>query len=171
MGSWVVQIIDTKGFRLNVGIIVSNSDGRLLWARRIGRDVWQFPQGGIRPEENPEEAMFRELYEETGLLPHHVRVVGECREWLCYRLPKRMIRYDQSPLCVGQKQRWFMLQLLGCDEDVRLDSSETPEFDHWRWVNYWHPLKEVAPFKRQVYQRALSEFAPLVASPRCAVRL
>lgn len=159
-----MQVIDKNGFRLNVGIIVSNPAGQVLWARRIGRDVWQFPQGGIRPDESPEQAMFRELAEETGLQPEHVRVIGRTREWLHYRLPKRMIRHDRFPLCVGQKQVWYMLQLLGDDANVRLDCTDTPEFDHWKWVSYWHPIKEVAPFKRRVYHRALSELEPLVAT-------
>lgn len=159
-----MQVIDKNGFRLNVGIIVSNPGGQVLWARRVGRDVWQFPQGGIQPDETPEQAMYRELAEETGLQPEHVRVVGRTREWLHYRLPKRMIRHDRVPLCVGQKQVWYMLQLLGDDANVRLDCTDSPEFDHWKWVSYWHPIKEVAPFKRRVYHRALSELEPLVAT-------
>lgn len=163
-----MQVIDSRGFRHNVGIILSNGSGAVFWARRVGRDVWQFPQGGIKPSESPEEAMYRELAEETGLQSHHVEVISCTREWLKYRLPRRLIRYDQQPLCVGQKQIWFMLRLLGCDEDVCLDHSDTPEFDHWRWVDYWYPLAEVAPFKRKVYRRALSEFAPLLGKVRAA---
>lgn len=157
-------MIDPSGFRHNVGIIVSNATGRVLWARRVGREVWQFPQGGIKRDETPEVAMYRELAEETGLQAHHVEIVGCTRDWLKYRLPRRMIRYDQQPICVGQKQIWYMLRLLGSDRDVRLDVSEAPEFDNWKWVDYWYPLQQVAPFKRSVYERALAEFAPLVGA-------
>ncbi|QKT04417.1 RNA pyrophosphohydrolase [Ectothiorhodospiraceae bacterium 2226] len=166
------QVIDRDGYRPNVGIILSSRESRVFWGRRIGQNAWQFPQGGICAGESPEEAMFRELYEETGLLPHHVEVVGCTRGWLRYQIPKRLIRRGPPPVCVGQKQRWFMLRLVGGDEDVRLDSTDKPEFDHWRWVSYWYPVRAVVPFKRGVYQKALRELAPLVfpSSARGAVR-
>jgi putative (di)nucleoside polyphosphate hydrolase len=157
-----LQVIDSDGYRFNVGIMVCNRAGELLWARRIGQDAWQFPQGGMRRLESPEEALYRELEEELGLKPVHVRVVGCTRGWLRYRLPKRLIRYGRKPLCIGQKQRWFLLELLSGDQDVRLDLSAKPEFDCWRWVSYWYPLQEVVPFKRKVYERALQELAPLL---------
>jgi len=133
-----------------------------LWARRIHQDAWQFPQGGIRPRETPEQAMFRELGEEIGLKSQHVDILGATRGWLRYRLPERYIRRHQQPVCVGQKQVWFMLRLVGEESFVRLDLSDKPEFDNWRWVDYWHPLREVVPFKRKVYKKALHELAPLL---------
>ena len=155
-------MIDSEGYRANVGIILCNSAGRLFWARRIGQRSWQFPQGGIRWDESPEEAMFRELTEEIGLLPRHVEVIGCTRGWLRYRLPKRLIRRHNKPMCIGQKQVWFLLRMIGEESNVRLDISDRPEFDHWRWVDYWYPLKVVVPFKRQVYRLALSELEPLL---------
>jgi len=155
-------VIDSDGYRANVGIILTNREGRLLWARRIRQDAWQFPQGGIRERETPQEAMYRELGEEIGLEPGHVEVLGSTRGWLRYRLPERFIRRSQQPLCIGQKQVWFMLRLIGEERFVRLDLSEKPEFDNWRWVDYWHPLREVVSFKRHVYRQALNELAPLV---------
>ncbi len=145
-----------------MGIILSNWDGHLLWARRIGQRAWQFPQGGIRTDETPEEALYRELTEEVGLLPGHVEVMGCTRGWLRYRLPRRLVRRDRHPICIGQKQVWFMLRLVGNERCVCLDGTDKPEFDSWRWVNYWHPLHEVVAFKRKVYERALHELAPLV---------
>jgi putative (di)nucleoside polyphosphate hydrolase len=133
-----------------------------LWARRIRQNAWQFPQGGIRAEETPEQAMFRELEEEIGLLPQHVSLLGATQKWLRYRLPERFVRRHQTPTCIGQKQIWFMLRLTGEEHLVRLDLSERPEFDNWRWVDYWYPLKEVVPFKRTVYRKALKELAPLI---------
>lgn len=155
-------MIDANGFRLNVGIILCNQDGKVFWARRVGRDVWQFPQGGINPNETPEEALIRELREEVGLSAEHVEIVGCTRNWLRYRLPKRLVRRDVAPLCIGQKQRWFALRLIGDEHHVCLNTTESPEFDHWKWVAYWHPLKEVASFKRKVYERALRELRPLI---------
>jgi putative (di)nucleoside polyphosphate hydrolase len=157
-------VIDPEGYRPNVGIILCNAEKRVLWAKRIGQRSWQFPQGGIRENElsRPELAMFRELAEEIGLRPQHVEVLGRTKGWLSYRLPKRLIRHSNRPVCIGQKQVWFLLRMMGDESDVRLDLSERPEFDHWRWVDYWYPMKAVVPFKRQVYWLALRELAPLL---------
>ncbi len=159
-------MIDPEGFRPNVGIILASPENKLFWARRIGQNAWQFPQGGIRRDESPEEALYRELREEIGLLPEHVEVIGCTRDWLHYRLPRRLIRRDRKPLCIGQKQRWFLLRLVADETQFCFDHADRPEFDGWRWVNYWHPLKEVVPFKRDVYRRALRELAPLLCRPR-----
>jgi putative (di)nucleoside polyphosphate hydrolase len=168
------QVIDSDGYRPNVGIILTNRSGQLLWARRIRQNAWQFPQGGIRRKETPEQAMFRELEEEIGLESHHVDILGSTRGWLRYRLPERFIRRHQQPVCVGQKQVWFMLKLVSEERFVRLDLTDKPEFDNWRWVDYWHPLSEVVPFKRTVYKKALNELAPLLfpngETPRSQVR-
>ena len=155
-------MVDEDGYRPNVGIILSNGRGRLLWARRIGRRSWQFPQGGIRADETPEEAMYRELYEEVGLEPDHVEILGSTDDWLRYQLPDRFIRQGSFPLCIGQKQIWFLLRLLVDDDRVRLDRSDHPEFDAWRWVTYWYPMHQVVFFKRNVYADALRELAPLI---------
>lgn len=155
-------MIDSDGYRPNVGMVVSNERGEVLWARRIGQDAWQFPQGGIKPDETPEQALFRELSEELGLDSEHVEVMGCTKGWLRYHLPKRFMRRNGSPVCLGQKQVWFLLRLVGNESCVKLDSCGHPEFDSWRWVNYWHPPKEVIFFKRAVYRRALKELALLL---------
>lgn len=155
-------MIDEEGYRPNVGIILSNEKGQLLWARRIGQDSWQFPQGGIKRGESAEQALYRELDEEVGLQPKHVEIIGSTDGWLRYRLPERYIRWHSKPLCIGQKQVWYMLRMLGSEADICLDSASTPEFDHWRWVDYWYPLNEVVAFKRDVYESALKELEHLV---------
>lgn len=159
-------VIDSDGFRPNVGIIVANDQGQVLWARRYGHDAWQFPQGGIADGETPEQAMYRELWEEVGLHPEDVQILGQTRGWLRYRLPRRFIRNDKPPRCIGQKQRWFLLRLLGDDSRVRLDCQKPAEFDHWRWVSYWYPLNQVVSFKREVYRKALKELLPQLPVPR-----
>ncbi len=159
-------MIDDDGFRLNVGIILSNDDGKVFWARRVGQDAWQFPQGGIDRSETPEVAMFRELKEETGLSPSDVEVLGSTKDWLRYRLPKRYVRRNQSPICIGQKQIWFMLKMLGSESSFNLAESDKPEFDHWRWVDYWLPSEKVIFFKRKVYKKALTELQPLLMQSR-----
>lgn len=166
----LIQVIDSKGYRANVGIVLSNADGRLFWARRAGQEAWQFPQGGMRPDETPLEAMYRELDEETGLQPGHVEVVGQTRGWLRYRLPARYVRRRSHPVCVGQKQRWFALRLLADERCIDLNRCARPEFDDWCWVDYWHPPEGVIFFKRQVYRQALRELAPLVLPEEYADR-
>lgn len=153
-------VIDAEGFRANVGIILAHADDRLFWARRVGRAGWQFPQGGMQPGESLEQTLFRELEEEVGLTASQVEVLGSTRDWVRYLLPDRYQRHASTPLCIGQKQRWFLLRFKGADESVQLDGSETPEFDAWRWVDYWRPLSEVIFFKRDVYREALTELAP-----------
>lgn len=160
----VNHVIDSDGFRPNIGIILANRRGQVLWAKRIGQNAWQFPQGGINDGESPEQALYRELYEEIGLKPEDVRLLACTRGWLRYRLPKRLVRRDSVPLCIGQKQKWFLLELLSPDERVRVDASGSPEFDSWRWVSYWFPLSEVVSFKRDVYRRAMKDLAPRMMS-------
>ena len=156
------DLIDSEGYRANVGIIVSDDQRAVLLGGRVGQSGWQFPQGGILESESPEQAMFRELEEELGLLPEDVEVLGSTSEWLSYRLPERFIRRNSRPLCIGQKQRWFLLRLLSDEDKLQLDRSELPEFDRWRWVDFWRPVKEVIYFKRRVYVQALDQLAPLL---------
>ncbi|MGE0624953.1 MAG: RNA pyrophosphohydrolase [Pseudomonadales bacterium] len=156
-------MVDSDGFRPNVGIVLSNDRGQVLWARRVGgQDAWQFPQGGIKQRESVEDALYRELFEEVGLESGSVEILGRTSGWLRYRLPRRMRRHNSSPGFVGQKQKWFLLRMLHEDDLVRVDHSDVPEFDHWRWVSYWYPLGQVVDFKREVYRRALKELAPYV---------
>ena len=159
-------MIDPDGYRPNVGIVLMHDDGRVFWARRVGRDGWQFPQGGMRSDETPREAMLRELREETGLRPEHVEVLGATPGWLRYKLPRRFVRHRERPVCIGQKQVWFLLRFTGREADFRLDATETPEFDLWRWVDFWYPAQHVVPFKRQVYEKALRHLEPLALARR-----
>ena len=153
--------IDSEGFRANVGIILIDRRSRVLIAGRRGRAGWQFPQGGIHEEEPAQDAMYRELREEVGLEPCHVTLVGATEGWLRYRLPERFVRRESDPVCIGQKQRWFLLQLDADTEQLCFDMTDDPEFDRCRWVDYWRPVKEVIYFKRRVYVRALNELGPL----------
>jgi putative (di)nucleoside polyphosphate hydrolase len=140
--------------------MLTNEHGQVLWARRVGgRDAWQFPQGGISAGESPLQALYRELYEEVGLSPAAVEVLGSTKGWLRYRLPTQFVRAGQKPRCIGQKQKWFLLRLLEDDAAVQLDLNDKPEFDHWQWVSYWYPLNQVISFKREVYRRAMKELA------------
>ena len=150
-------MIDENGFRANVGIIIANGQGQVLWAKRVGQNAWQFPQGGINEGETIEQAMYRELKEEVGLAKSDVEIITSTRGWLRYRLPQRMLRHNSEPLCIGQKQKWYLLRLLGEDSKVNVTADQDQEFDHWEWVSYWFPLEQVVNFKRDVYRRAMKE--------------
>ncbi len=149
--------IDEDGFRANVGIILADDDGKLLLAGRVSNKGWQFPQGGMLVDEEPAEAMYRELHEEVGLEKNDVELLGVTEDWIRYRLPDKFIRRNSKPLCIGQKQRWFMLRLDCSCENIRFDCGEKAEFDRVRWVDFWRPVNEVINFKRRVYARALHE--------------
>ncbi len=152
-------MLDRDGFRPNVGIILLNQKNQVFWGKRIRTHSWQFPQGGIDRGENPEQAMFRELHEEVGLQPDHVRIVARTRDWLRYEVPDRFIRRESRGHYRGQKQIWFLLQLVGYDTDLNLRATDHPEFDAWRWNDYWVPLDVVVEFKRGVYEMALTELS------------
>jgi len=155
------DVIDTQGFRANVGIILLSSAGQVFLGRRVGGRGWQFPQGGMHEGEATEEALYRELEEEIGLTRGDVEVIGQTERWLRYRLPKQFVRRNKQPLCIGQKQRWFLLRLAHDDARFELRSTASPEFDQWRWADWWDPVREIIYFKRSVYMRALCELAPL----------
>ena len=158
-------MLDRDGFRPNVGIILLNQKNEVFWGKRIRTHSWQFPQGGIDRGESPEQAMFRELHEEVGLAAQHVRVVARTRDWLRYEVPDRYIRRDARGHYKGQKQIWFLLQLTAHDWNLNLRATDHPEFDAWRWNDYWVPLDLVVEFKRDVYQMALNELARHVPRP------
>ena len=155
-------MIDRDGYRPNVGIIICNCKNEVFWGKRIREHSWQFPQGGIKAGETPEKAMYRELHEEVGLGAGHVRILGRTRDWLRYEVPNQWVRRDWRGNYKGQKQIWYLLRLVGRDCDVHLRASEKPEFDAWRWNDYWVPLDSVIEFKRDVYQQALNELAKYV---------
>lgn len=160
-------MIDADGYRPNVGIIIANDQNQLLWCRRLGKsDAWQFPQGGIRANETPEKAMYRELTEELGLTSSDVHCLAQMKDWVSYLLPEAYRRYHSKPLCIGQKQKWFLLRLVSPDTALKLDLSEDQEFDQWRWVDYWYPKDHVIAFKRAVYQTVLTEFATVLDKER-----
>jgi putative (di)nucleoside polyphosphate hydrolase len=157
-------MLDREGYRPNVGIVLLNSHNEVFWGKRVGQHSWQFPQGGIQHGESPEQAMYRELHEEVGLLPEHVQIIGRTRDWLRYDVPEEFLRRQHTSKTHrasyrGQKQIWFLLRLVGLDSDIHLRASDHPEFDAWRWIPFWIQLDSVIDFKREVYQLALSELA------------
>jgi len=149
--------IKEKGYRLNVGIIVANSEGKLLYCKRKKSNNWQFPQGGIDRNEDPFLAALRELYEEVGIQKDKVKLIKESENWYKYDLPSK---YKKNNFLwndfKGQKQKWFLFKLT---EEVLIDlnNENNPEFDEFDWVDYWKPLDEIVEFKREIYKKVLSE--------------
>ena len=159
-------MLDRDGYRPNVAIVVVNGKNQVFWGKRIREHSWQFPQGGINPGEAPEQAMYRELREEVGLLQHHVKILGRTRDWLRYDVPQHWIKREWRGSYRGQKQIWYLLRLTGRDTDVSLRATDHPEFDAWRWHDYWVPLESVIAFKRDVYRQALIELHRFLQADR-----
>ena len=163
-------MLDKEGYRPNVGIVLANHRDEVFWGKRVHQHAWQFPQGGIKQGESPVQAMYRELEEEIGLRPEHVRILGRTRDWLRYEVPIQWVRRDWRGTYRGQKQIWFLLRLVGRDCDVRLRASDHPEFDAWRWNDFWVPLDSVIEFKREVYRSALTELRRFLHADRAPRR-
>ncbi len=160
-------VIDNQGYRANVGMVIFTHNSQLFWARRYGQHSWQFPQGGIQANETPEHAMYRELFEEVGLNDQDVKLIAIHPKWLRYKIPKHLVRWDSHPVCLGQKQKWFLLKLEenGASK-INFGLEGHPEFDDWNWVNYWYPIRQVVAFKREVYRRVLKDFSHFVFEPK-----
>ena len=152
--------IKEKGYRLNVGIIVANSDGRLLYCKRKNSNNWQFPQGGIDKNEDTYLAAVRELYEEVGIAENKIKLIKESDSWYKYDLPRK---YKRNRFLwkdfKGQKQKWFLFKLIE-ETKIDLNNENNPEFDQFSWVEYWKPLDEVVEFKREIYEKVLTELEP-----------
>jgi putative (di)nucleoside polyphosphate hydrolase len=155
------DVIDSDGFRTNVGIVLIRDGGDAFLGRQVGGRGWQFPQGGVLAGEPLRAAAYRELNEEIGLSQSDVELVGQTTRWLRYRLPAKYVRRNRHPMCIGQKQRWFLMRLKRQNAQFDFGQTGEPEFDQYRWVNFWEPVREVIYFKRAVYVRALTELAPL----------
>lgn len=158
-------MIDRDGYRPNVAIILCNARNEVFWGKRIREHSWQFPQGGIKHGEAPEDAMYRELEEETGLKREHVKILGRTKSWLHYNVPSHWVKREWRGTYKGQKQIWYLLRLTGRDHDIQLRASDHPEFDAWRWHDYWVPLDTVIEFKRDVYRKALHQLVRFLDRP------
>ena len=162
-----IEVKETKkksNYRPNVAIVLCNKHAQVLWARRVRHDGWQFPQGGIAANETSDEAAYRELEEELGLKPDHVRLIGSTRQWFQYDIPQRYLRNRYQGALRGQRQKWFLFEFIGDESDFCLDCTSHPEFDDWKWVDYWAPADGVISFKKAVYREALAELEPYFGS-------
>lgn len=164
---------DTLPYRPCVGVVLFNRDG-LVWAGRRCEEKyteyseqpkrWQFPQGGIDRNEEPQRAALRELYEETGV--SSVSLLAESRGWLTYDLPREMLGVGLKGRFRGQRQRWYALRFEGRESEIRIQpppDGHHPEFDAWEWVRLVEMPERIVEFKRPVYEALAEEFAPFAA--------
>lgn len=136
-------------FRAGVGALLTNSHGLVLVAERSDqRDAWQCPQGGLQPEEEPLDALRRELEEETGIRWSDVAVIDQHPDWLAYELPPEA-RSEKTGR--GQVQKWFLLRYRGSDSDINLFGTQQAEFDRWKWVSMQDLIEHAWRVKRPIY--------------------
>jgi putative (di)nucleoside polyphosphate hydrolase len=161
------MIFDSRPYRPNVGVALFRDDGRVLIARRIRDDgpeiirpgcEWQMPQGGIDPDEDPEAAAKRELWEETGATS--VAVLDRLGEWLTYEFPPYAGPPHKLAAFRGQRQLWFAMRFHGSDSEIDLNPgcAEEPEFDAWRWERLDAVPSLVVPFKQAIYRQVAKAF-------------
>lgn len=154
-------------YRFGAGIMLINRDGLVWVGRRLPKweadrsaYVWQMPQGGITPGEEPRDAAIRELYEETGV--RSVEVIGETQDWLTYDLPEALVGVALKGRYRGQKQKWFAMRFLGDDSEIDISArdGQKAEFDAWRWAEPAELPDLIVSFKRDVYLALIAEFEP-----------
>ena len=146
-----------KGYRPNVAMIVINNDNRVLICRRRNTQTWQFPQGGIDPNENIQEAMYRELHEEVGLSKEDVNIIGKSKKMITYDIPITLRSKVLGGKFKGQDQKWFLLKTIKDDIKINLNNEVIPEFEEFEWVSYWRALDRIIDFKKEAYRQALTE--------------
>lgn len=162
-------MIDPSRYRPCVGIMLVNRDGQLFVGQRIDStaEAWQMPQGGIDPGEEPATAALRELEEETGVRPHHVRIIAATAGEHHYDLPQKLAETLWKGQYLGQRQRWFLMALEAGDEAIDIRTAH-PEFRAWRWVGPEALDAMIVPFKRALYADVLAELVPLISSAATA---
>ncbi|MEM7057029.1 MAG: RNA pyrophosphohydrolase [Pseudomonadota bacterium] len=159
--------IEALPYRPCVGCMLLNGDGRIWAGQRldaVSLQSWQMPQGGIDDGESPSQAVFRELYEETGIAENDVRILRESAHWRGYDFPRGVVDRVWRGQYRGQSQRWFALRFVGDDDSIRLDLHE-PEFQTWAWMDHAELIEKIVPFKRGTYTEVFDEFAQLIGAP------
>jgi putative (di)nucleoside polyphosphate hydrolase len=152
-------------YRPCVGIMLVRDDGKVFTGTRIDAPVespaWQMPQGGIDEGEDPRDAAFRELGEETGVTPDLVTLIAQTKESVPYELPHALVPNLWKGRYRGQMQKWFLFRFHGTDADIDITTHEQ-EFSEWKWMDVDTLLGNIVPFKQGVYDKVIAEFRELL---------
>ena len=150
---------ESIAYRPNVGIMLVNAKNKVFVGQRLDRftNAWQMPQGGIDEGENPDDAVFRELVEETGVTRNLVRVEAITKDWIYYDFPEDIIDKLWSGKYKGQRQRYYLMRFLGQNDQINIHTKE-PEFTAWKWIDLNDLLNNIVAFKRDVYRQVITEF-------------
>jgi len=147
-----------KQYRRCVGMMILNNKNEILVGRRLDHPsgYWQMPQGGIDLDENPEEAVWREMMEEIGT--NNANLIHISKHWLNYDIPKDTLeKLPWGHMYIGQTQKWFVFRFTGQDNDINV-STDNPEFSEWQWSKYESLVDNIVPFKREIYKKVINEF-------------
>ena len=147
--------------RKGVGVVLLNKNNKIFVARRIDnpRDFWQMPQGGIDKGENPLDAAYRELNEETSI--RSVKLIQEVEGEITYNLPDNLVGIIWKGKFKGQTQKWFIMRFLGEDSEINL-KTKYQEFLEWKWINFENITDKVVEFKLHVYEKIKKELKKLI---------
>ena len=151
----------TKKYRKCVGMMILNSNNEILVGRRIDHPsgFWQMPQGGIDENEDPEEAVWREMLEEIGT--NNAKIIKISDQWIKYEIPEKTLKtLPWGKKYIGQQQKWFAFRFAGQDKEINI-GTENPEFSEWKWAKINSIIDNIVPFKRHVYSKVLKEFKEL----------
>tara|TARA_B100000401_G_C52724162_1_gene680175 strand:+ start:405 stop:872 length:468 start_codon:yes stop_codon:yes gene_type:complete len=152
----------TDQYRRCVGMMILNNENKILVGKRLDHPSghWQMPQGGIDDNENPNEAVWREMQEEIGT--NNATIIKESTQWINYKIPLETLQtLPWGHKYVGQTQKWFLFRFNGADNEINV-VTEKPEFSEWRWSNHNLLIENIVPFKRNTYKKILEEFKDLL---------
>ena len=148
---------EEKPYRLNVGVILFNKDGKVFMGERSdSAGSWQLPQGGIDNGEDYEVAARRELFEETGI--QNAEIIRLMDGYLTYDFPIYLVDKDIYLMYKGQKQKWVAMRFLGDDKDIDLNCHFEKEFCNWKWADLNDIAETIVPFKKHIYDALITEF-------------
>ena len=145
-------------------MMILNDKNEILVGRRLDypSGFWQMPQGGIDDNENPEEAVWREMMEEVGT--NNAELIKMSSQWINYNIPQDTLdRLPWGKRYVGQTQKWFVFRFTGQESDINV-GTENPEFSEWKWAKFNSLVDNIVPFKRDVYKKILEEFKDIFSS-------